>query len=79
MTPQLVAYPNYSCRRRRSILPQTHDQRAAFLGIRNPRAHNLHDNDPRVVDEMLELFAFASFLFRQLDRAQSDQVPQLAE
>jgi uncharacterized protein (TIGR02391 family) len=45
----------------------------AILGIRNPRAHNLDDNDPQVVDETHELLAFASFLFRQLDRAQIEQ------
>jgi uncharacterized protein (TIGR02391 family) len=41
----------------------------AILGIRNPRAHTLDENDPKVIDETLELLAFASFLFRQLDRA----------
>ena len=51
----------------------------AILGIRNPRAHNLDDNDPQVIDETLELLAFASFLFRQLDRAQLEQIPELAE
>lgn len=44
----------------------------AMAAIRNPRAHALHDNDPKVVDETLELLAFASTLFRRLDRAQKD-------
>ena len=44
----------------------------AIAAIRNPRAHALDDNAPEVVDETLELLAFASLLFRRLDRAQKD-------
>ncbi len=44
----------------------------AMAAIRNPRAHALDDNAPEAVDETLELLAFASTLFRRLDRAEKD-------
>lgn len=45
----------------------------AMAAIRNPRAHALDDNAPEAVDETLELLAFASTLFRRLDRAEKEQ------
>jgi uncharacterized protein (TIGR02391 family) len=41
----------------------------AIQAIRNPNAHNLDENDSQAVEEVLERLAFASLLFRWLDRA----------